>query len=94
MSDRRTVEIVVEGRVQGVGYRDWTQRRAVALGLSGSVRNRADGTVAAIVSGPADAVAAMIDACKSGPGAARVDGVSVTERGGEPVPDGFAILYG
>jgi len=75
----RTVHVSISGRVQGVGYRAWTERQAIALGLSGWVRNRSDGTVEAVFSGaPAD-VEAMIAGCRHGPSAAHVDAVLVTE---------------
>lgn len=93
MSDIRTVDVVIAGRVQGVGYRDWTRRRAEHHALSGSVRNRADGSVAATFSGTPEAVAAMLVECRAGPRGARVDDVSVVERGAEPVPTGFAIAW-
>lgn len=89
----RTVAVTVRGRVQGVGYRAWTVRRARALGLSGHVRNLADGSVEATFSGPGAAVAAMLDACREGPSAARVDEVAVTDREDRP-PAGFETLRG
>lgn len=87
----RTVSVVIRGRVQGVGYRLWTQDEARRLGLSGNVRNRADGSVEALFSGPADAVATVLEACRQGPSSARVTEVAVTECAGD-APDGaFAI---
>ena len=72
---RRTVRVVVSGRVQGVGYRAWTERHARRRGLSGSVRNRLDGSVEAVLSGPAEAVNGMLVAMRTGPSGARVDDV-------------------
>ena len=57
----------ISGRVQGVGHRAWTEREALARGLSGWVRNRRDGTVEALFVGAESAVAAMIEACWKGP---------------------------
>lgn len=79
------------GRVQGVGYRAWFEGRARALGLSGWVRNRADGSVEALVTGGAAEVEQMIGAARQGPGASRVDDVEVTEAG-EPRDAGFRVL--
>ena len=65
--------VVVRGRVQGIGYRAWTERVALSHGLKGWVRNRRDGCVEAVFIGPEDAVAAMIEECRQGPAGARVD---------------------
>ena len=70
-----TVRVRIEGRVQGVWYRGWTCKMASNLGLSGWVRNRADGSVEALFSGPIKSVTKMLEACHSGPPAARVDKV-------------------
>lgn len=71
--------VVVRGRVQGVGYRAWTEDAARARGLEGWVRNRRDGVVEAVFAGPADLVEAMVEACRRGPPGARVDTVDVWE---------------
>jgi acylphosphatase len=68
-------QVVVTGRVQGVGYRAWVEHRAVAYGLEGWVRNRRDGSVEALFSGPADVVSKMVALCRRGPSSARVDAV-------------------
>jgi len=70
------VAVRIEGRVQGVWYRGWTVDEATRRGLRGWVRNRADGSVEALFIGPAEAVSAMVAACRTGPTAARVSGVS------------------
>ena len=76
----RSVILRIEGRVQGVGFRAWARREAEALGLAGSVRNLADGSVEAVVEGEKEKVAAMIEACRRGPRHAEVSGVAATER--------------
>lgn len=68
---------MVGGRVQGVGYRDWTVTEARARGLDGWVRNRPDGTVEAVFAGPGPEVDDMIAACRRGPPAARVDRIDL-----------------
>jgi acylphosphatase len=80
--------LIVSGRVQGVWYRGWTVDEAVALGLDGWVRNRRDGSVEILVSGPDAAVEALIERCREGPPAARVERVAVEETD-EAVPAGF-----
>ena len=61
------VRVIVEGRVQGVGYRAWVKREAESRNLGGWVRNRSDGSVEAVFSGDAMTVAAMVEACRAGP---------------------------
>ncbi|GJD60140.1 acylphosphatase [Methylobacterium frigidaeris] len=79
MSEHRSVEIIVRGRVQGVGYRAWTKGVAEARGLSGTVRNRHDGSVEVRLAGPAEAIAQMIEACRQGPPGARVQDLSIQD---------------
>ena len=68
--------VSVTGRVQGVSYRAWVKRWAEARGLAGWVRNEPDGTVSAQIEGPRDMVEEMVEAMRSGPPAARVDGLT------------------
>lgn len=79
MPANRSVLVRISGRVQGVGFRDWTQRKARDLGLSGWVRNLASGEVEALFSGSPEAVAAMLAACRRGPQIARVSEVTIVE---------------
>ncbi len=79
MTDRKTIRAVISGRVQGVSYRAWTKKQADRHGVAGWVRNRPDRTVEALFSGPAEAVDALLAACRRGPFAARVDGIEVTQ---------------
>ncbi len=67
--------LVIAGRVQMVGYRDWMVAEATAHGVRGWVRNRREGTVEALVCGAQEAVEAMVEACRRGPRAAEVSGV-------------------
>ena len=75
----RSARLRITGRVQGVGYRAWTMQMAGRLGLRGWVRNRADGSVEALVIGEDEAVARMIEACREGPFGARVSGVAISD---------------
>jgi len=79
-----TKRLVIAGRVQGVGFRDWMTEQAAALGLDGWVRNRTDGTVEALIAGETDAVEELARLCRRGPALAKV--VSITEDLAEP-PD-------
>ena len=64
---QKRVQVVITGRVQGVGYRASCQRQAASLGLTGWVSNRWDGAVEALFEGEAAAVDAMLDWCHEGP---------------------------
>lgn len=83
----RAVRLRLGGRVQGVGYWAWAVRTAAHLGLRGWVRNRADGSVEALVIGDEPAVAAMIEACREGPRTATVSDVAVSEAEDDGSPD-------
>lgn len=85
---RKTVRVIVEGVVQGVGFRYWTERNARSLGLDGWVRNRRDGAVEAVFSGSADAVDEMVRRCHQGPRGAKVTQIRI-EDSTDPVDPGF-----
>ena len=83
---RRHLRIL--GRVQGVFFRAWTAQHAERLGIDGWIRNRGDGSVELVASGPAEAVDALVALCREGPPDARVERVDVTETD-EQVASGF-----
>ena len=87
----RTVAVRIEGRVQDVYYRAWTDQTARALGLDGWVRNAADGSVEAVFSGPPAQVEAMLRRCANGPPHAKVTAVTITDEGGA-APSGFRVI--
>lgn len=89
--------VVVRGLVQGVGYRAFVEHEAHRRGLHGWVRNRRDGSVEAVFIGPREAVEAMIEACRRGPYAARVEAIdhrdgSEADLGGLAPDDAFSVL--
>ena len=87
MNDERVAKrVVVHGDVQGVFFRDSTQREAESKGVAGWVTNRSDGAVEAVFEGDADAVQVMVDFVRSGPSQADVDDVEVFAQ----EPDGLS----
>jgi acylphosphatase len=74
------MRLVVEGRVQGVWFRDSTRRQARSLGVFGWVRNRPEGTVEVLAEGPEDSVRGLAAWCRQGPPAAKVSQVHETEE--------------
>jgi acylphosphatase len=81
---RVTRRLLIHGRVQGVGFRWALMAEARKRGLDGWVRNRSDGSVESLVSGPAEAVDALTAWAHRGPPHARVDRVTCQdEPGGE-----------
>ncbi|NQU56304.1 MAG: acylphosphatase [Rhodospirillales bacterium] len=75
MTTLKSVQVRIEGRVQGVWFRAWVAREAAPLGLSGWVRNRRDGSVEAVFSGKPDDVDKMLQRCWDGPPLAKVSNV-------------------
>jgi acylphosphatase len=85
---QKAVKIRITGTVQGVGYRHWVVTEASRRGLNGWVRNRTYGSVEAFLSGQEAEVSNMVEACHSGPNAARVESVIVEPALGI-TPSGF-----
>ena len=77
-----TRHLVIHGRVQGVYFRESMRQRARQLGVTGWVRNRTNGTVEAMVQADAEAVAAIIEWARRGPGAANVTDVKSEDGSG------------
>ena len=73
----RTVRVRIEGRVQGVFFRDWMRGEARSHGLTGWVRNRRDGSVEAMISGDPASIDDMLTRCRQGPPAARVTDLAI-----------------
>lgn len=85
MADER-IRVRAHGRVQGVFFRDSVRREAVRRGVAGWARNCSDGTAEAVFEGPAEAVAAMVEFVRRGPGHAEISDV---ETSSEP-PQGLS----
>lgn len=84
----------VTGRVQGVGFRAWTARRARALGIRGSVRNLPDGSVEVVASGPSPILDQLRDLLSQGPPAADIDAVIEFPPSNPKLHDPFSIDRG
>ena len=90
--DSERLALRVTGRVQGVGFRWSARREAERLGLRGSVRNRADGSVEVHAEGPRDAVASFRAWLERGPRGAQVVRVEPIASDGPLPGPGFRIL--
>jgi acylphosphatase len=78
----KTLHLQIEGRVQGVWFRESMRREAERLGVAGWVRNRPDGSVEAVAQGAPDAVDALVEWARVGPPQARVERIVETETQG------------
>jgi acylphosphatase len=86
--DLTSLRFRIEGQVQAVGYRNFLIAEATRLGLDGWVRNRSDGTVEALASGPTKAIEAFFTVCARGPDGSRVSNVEM-HRADPPAEKGF-----
>jgi len=90
---KTNVHVIISGRVQGVWFRASTKQKAEQLGLTGWVRNTADGNVEAILEGEEDIVKEMIDWCHCGPPSAQVEHVEVKNQDPTNSFDSFSVRY-
>lgn len=90
-TEKRSVRVNVQGRVQGVGFRYSTQQQARRLGVNGWVKNERDGTVTVVAEGPKAAVDEMVRWLQEGPGFANVANVSVTDYAYEGKYSSFGV---
>ncbi|MFW6114719.1 MAG: acylphosphatase [Thermodesulfobacteriota bacterium] len=92
MEDSRA-HLIIEGRVQGVFFRDTTRREANRLGLTGWVKNRFDGSVEVVAEGPKERVDELVAWCHQGPPAAKVSNVQKMEEEYAGEFDTFRIVF-
>ena len=83
--------LVITGRVQGVGFRYFTQDAAAREGVTGWVRNRADGSVEAYLEGESDSVTRVERAIRRGPPGARVEAVQADAEEPSAAYSDFAV---
>jgi len=76
----KRIHLIIRGKVQGVFYRDNTQKKASELNLKGYVKNLPNGTVEAVAEGSEDKLAKLIEFCKNNPGYSNVSKVDVKEE--------------
>jgi acylphosphatase len=84
-----TKHLIVQGRVQGVGFRESMRSEAKRCGVTGWVRNRHDGTVEAVVHGSPGDVARILEWARRGPPAARVTSVDISDSEAQGEFDAF-----
>jgi len=87
------VHLIIEGRVQGVWFRESTKRKALSLGVYGWVRNLPDGTVEVVAEGDEDKVRELVKWCHKGPPAAKVTNVKVEEEEYLGEFSSFDVIY-
>ncbi|MBX4909596.1 MULTISPECIES: acylphosphatase [Rhizobium] len=92
MSDHyEAVRVRISGRVQGVGFRMWTRDQALQLGVTGWVRNEADGSVTALIAGAGSAISTMLECLKRGPAGASVSSIETETAELEDMLTGFRV---
>ena len=87
------IHLIVQGRVQGVWFRDSTRQEALSLGVFGWVKNRRDGSVEVLAEGPEEKVKNLVAWCRHGPPGARVSRVHETKEDWKGEFKSFEILY-
>jgi acylphosphatase len=87
------VRLIIEGRVQGVLFRHFTEKEAARIGVYGWVRNRPEGSVEVVAEGPEEKVRKLVEWCHHGPPAARVIRVRETEELFEGEFSEFEVVY-
>jgi acylphosphatase len=93
MSDLKRIHAVISGRVQGVGFRYYTEKRALELGLKGQVRNSGSGKVEVIAEGSEEKLKILIDHLQRGPALSHVTGIDVQWSQAHGNFDDFSVTY-
>ena len=91
--DNIRVRLFIDGRVQGVWFRDSTRKEALGLGVRGWVKNRMDGGVEVLAEGPEEQVEQLVSWCHHGPSHARVTKVHQATEDWQGEFDSFDIIY-
>jgi acylphosphatase len=89
----KQAHLTISGKVQGVFFRDFTQKTAQSLEVKGWVRNAADGTVEAVLQGDEDSVKDMISRLKKGPSSADVNDIQVNWESPDKDFEGFEVRF-
>ena len=89
--ERKGLHLLIDGRVQGVGYRWFARNAGRELGLTGKIRNLPDGRVEIHAAGDPDKLAELIGRLREGPPAARVQTIAEEELATVPDWDSFDI---
>jgi len=87
------VRVFAAGRVQGVAYRFFAERHAAGLGVTGWVRNLADGRVEVLAEGDADQIDAFLERLREGPRLARIDSFDVRRETATGEFTDFRIVF-
>lgn len=93
MTNPDCFEIIVTGRVQGVGYRHFALQRALDLGITGWVKNQADNSVLIMAQADEEVIRTFIDFLYLGPTRSRVVQISKSKINSMPIFDTFSIRY-
>jgi len=86
-------KIIIEGRVQGVGFREFVRKRATSYGLKGYVKNVGENRLEIVVCGDENKINSLIKDCKRGPLLAHVSSCSIEDIDIDEEFDGFYIKY-
>lgn len=87
----KRVHVFIEGKVQGVFFRDSTRKQASKLGVEGWVRNLPDGRVEAVFEGETKAVDELLTWAETGPPRAQVEGMEIDQEDPEDALGGFEV---